>query len=70
MSRRRRFPRAALACRTTLVAVVMSLPGWLAGGMVGLLTGGFGTCTVVGAMTGAVLGGLLEAWSPAERDEA
>ncbi len=51
--------------RVFLVAVVLAVPGALAGGMVSLYAGDFLTCSVLGALAGAVAGAVMEGRPPA-----
>jgi hypothetical protein len=62
MSRWSNFRNPPLGWRIVIVAGLLAAPGVIAGAMVGLLVGAFGTCTVIGGLLGASVGALMEAW--------
>ena len=70
MCRRFDFRNPPPAWRVFLVAVVLAVPGALAGGMVSLYLGDFLTGSVVGGLAGAVFGAVLEAPAPTPDDTA
>lgn len=57
-----RFRNPPIAWRVFLVAVVLAMPGFLAGGMVGLVLGQFLVCSLAGALIFALVGAAMEAW--------
>jgi uncharacterized BrkB/YihY/UPF0761 family membrane protein len=62
MARRFGFRDPPFKWRTILVAAALAQPGYLAGGLASLYLGDFETCSVTGAMLGAVIGACLEFW--------
>ncbi len=58
------FRNPSFGWRVFLVAVVLAVPGALAGMMVSLLLGEFLICSLVGALAGAVLAVGMEARTP------
>lgn len=64
MHRRFSFRNPPLGSRVVLVAVVLAIPGTLAGGTVSLLLGEFINCSVIGGLAGAIMGAAMEAWNP------
>src|SRR5262245_36746516 len=62
---RRASTHCLAAWHVAAVAVTYAVPGFLAGGMLSLVTGGgVWTCSVVGAVLAGVFGGSLEAIDP------